>query len=86
MKKAYSKPEIVFENFSLTTSIAGNCEHIYTFARDICSIPDENGLGMNIFSTGVAGTTCVIDGSPDSKTYDGFCYHIPTETNNLFTS
>ena len=87
MKKAYSKPEIVFENFSLTTNIAGDCEEIYGFfARGTCGIPDSNGLGMKIFNTtpGV-NSDCVIQGGDDTL-YDGFCYHVPTETNNLFNS
>ena len=84
MKKVYSKPEIVFENFSLTTNIAGDCEEIYGFfARGTCGIPDSNGLGMNIFNEGTGN--CVIQGS-DDELYNGFCYHIPTETNNLFNS
>ena len=84
MKKAYSKPEIIFENFSLSTNIAGNCEEIFTFTRETCSIPDENGLGMDLFNT-VAGSSCNIQVGDDTL-YNGFCYHVPTENNNLFTS
>ena len=32
MKKTYSKPEIVFENFVLSTNIAANCDVIISTA------------------------------------------------------
>ena len=85
MKKNYSKPVIAFESFSLSQSIAANCENPFTLAaQDVCGIPDANGLGMNIFNPNTGGS-CVIDGS-GNETYNGFCYHVPTETNNLFNS
>ena len=85
VKKSYNKPEIYFESFSLSTSIASGCEVPFTLAaRNVCGIPDANGLNMNVFDPG-AGGTCVISGTGNEE-YNGLCYHIPTETNNLFKS
>ena len=86
MKKVYTKPEIMFESFTLSENIAGDCEQIYSLhALDICGIPDANGVGDTIFNVSASGTDCIVPGG-DSDTYNGFCYHIPTETNNLFNS
>ena len=80
MKKTYIKPEILFEDFTLSTNIAAGCDtKIDTTARDQCGY--EFG-GMVLFLTGIAGCSDVItDG-----TYDGFCYHNPSNLNNLFNS
>ena len=82
MKKLYTKPEITFEDFTLNTSIAGDCEvKTHTPAAEQCGIAFGD---INIFLDGHEGcTTTIIDGSKD---FDGLCYHVPTETNNLFNS
>lgn len=75
----------MFEDFTLSTNIAGDCEEIFDLqAQGVCGIPDAYGLGMNIFNTS-AGGNCFIQGG-DTDTYNGFCYHIPTESQNLFNS
>ena len=85
MKKTYSKPSVVIENFTLSTNVAGDCEKPFNLqAQFVCGIPDDNGVGMNIFDPSKGGS-CVIPGEDDAK-FDGFCYHIPTETNELFNS
>ena len=86
MKKEYTKPQIIIENFTLSTNLAADCEQPFNLqAQNICGIPDENGLGMSIFAAGVQGSDCKIPGNDEAK-YDGFCYHVPTENNNLFNS
>lgn len=86
MKKTYSKPQIVIENFTLSTNVAGDCEQPYTLqAQFICAIPDTSGAGLNLFSTAFSGD-CNVDGNGNTATYDGFCYHIPSEKNQLFNS
>lgn len=82
MKKVYRKPAIVFENFTLSTGIAGNCE-VKTNTPSQMQCPyGENDYGYPIFLDGVSA--CV------SKVQDGnnntFCYHIPIESNTLFNS
>ena len=88
MKKKYSQPDIAFDSFSLSTSIAGNCEFkTNTPAAEACSIPMD-GLG-NVFLTTIeackgAGNTPITD--EQSYAYNGFCYHVPVENANLFNS
>lgn len=82
MKKAYMKPEIMFESFSASENIAAGC--------DVVGIQDENGwrpdeqwdLG-SIFSDEVA---LICELTPTESGYDGLCYHAPSESYNLFTS
>lgn len=83
MKKAYLKPEIVFEDFSLSTSIAAGCEVIVpTPHSGTCGYAYEGGGGDTIFVTDVTGCGIKID--DDSN--NGFCYHVPIESNSLFNS
>lgn len=88
MKKVYSKPEIVFENFSLTTSIAGDCDvktATWGMNNEDCAM-DFSGIpvflsGMNICETGIAVENMGGDGD-----FNGICYHVPVDSNNLFNS
>lgn len=84
MKKAYSKPMIVFEDFSLTTSIAGDCERIVgNPSKGTCGIPGSDG--ETLFSETISG--CEFDWySQFGDEYNGFCYHVPTESYTLFNS
>ena len=87
MKKCYEKPEIFFENFSLSTCIASNCDEPFRLmAQYVCGIPDSNGLGMTIFTTSIDGSTCSVNGDGMDDTYDGFCYHVSAGGAMLFNS
>jgi hypothetical protein len=85
MKKPYSKPDIMFESFSLSSNIA---------LCDVrCNTPTENQCGyrfgaeMLFVSSVIACTTPVLDGSIHlGGRYDGLCYHNPHDQNNLFGS
>ena len=47
MKKAYSKPDIVFEDFSLSTNIAAGCEEnpsLYTETVNTCGVKWAAGV------------------------------------------
>lgn len=88
MKKTYTKPEIVFENFSLSTHVAGDCE-----TRTNTQTEGSCGYGMRGYTlfaynmsfcdtsenVGVAS-----DGSPIYN--DSICYHNPFDPGNLFNS
>lgn len=81
MKKTYSKPEIMFESFTMSTNIAAGCEKIFgLYARGSCGIPTSTP-GVIIFNSG----DCTDPGG-DEATYNGLCYHVPTEGDNLFNS
>ena len=78
MKKLYSKPEIMFESFTLSASIA-SCDNIIdTQSKDQCGIEGTGGIKM--FSHGI--TDCDFEASNDE--YDGFCYHVFDGTTSGF--
>ena len=80
-KRLYNKPEIVFEDFSLSTNIA-TCETKTNVPNNTeCGYVPE-GTTIPIFVNGITGCTKKVD----DDGYNGFCYHAPTEANNLFNS
>lgn len=78
MKKAYVAPEILFEDFTMSTSIAANCNILCNFVENVCGHETRNGV---VFTDDISG--CVYK-QPDG--FDGVCYHVPTESSDLFTS
>ena len=86
MKKAYFKPEILFEDFTLTTHIASDCEvKTNTPSQGQCGI---NASGINIFLEGMNG--CKDFGFVEVKpggdgSFGKICYHVPFGE-NLFNS
>lgn len=78
MTEKYVKPQIIFEEFSLNTSIAAGCELKTPLASSAenCGYPIRGGV---VF---VNGADCTIE----QDAYNGFCYHVPTEQSNLFNS
>lgn len=80
MKKIYSKPEIMFDSFTLTTNIAAGCgNRITTLAEGACGI-ELPGVGV-VFLDNVAGCK----DNPIAED-DMYCYHVPTENTKLFNS
>lgn len=82
MKKYYEAPQILFESFALTTDISAGCEAP-------TNLPSENQCGLDfsglmVFQTGMTGCEDIQISEGDS--WDGICYHVPTEDKNLFTS
>ena len=84
MKREYAKPIIVFEDFTLTTSIASGCEVKTNLqAMGNCGwIPSDRWNQGAIFMD--SSTGCAI--TPSQTVYDTLCYHVPTESYNLFNS
>ena len=81
MKKAYLKPEIIFEDFTLSESIAGDCDTIVNNStRGVCAYVTRTGLNVFMSSIDACSTT------EDDGDYNGFCYHNPIESQNLFNS
>lgn len=84
MKKAYVKPEIVFESFSLSQCIAAGCE--ITDPKDPLLL--VTGAGLNGGDGYAFSTSCDVDytnGGGDGE-YGSVCYHVPGETLNFFYS
>ena len=80
MKKTYSKPEIVFEDFTLSTAIAGPCGNpTSTPAAMQCGVSFG---GTTIFVANVTGCATKVE---DDGT-NGYCYNVPTADSNLFNS
>lgn len=81
MKKIYSKPEIMFESFTLSENIAGDCDvKVTTMAENICGYLDpRDPIRKPVFNSSISG--CERHPSEDTV-----CYHNPTETSNLFNS
>ena len=75
MKKLYSKPEIMFESFTLSTNIAGDCEiKTHTPAKGECAytIPGDefSSQEINVFIEKHICSTTKAEGE-----YDNLCYN-----------
>ena len=79
MKKPYVKPQVYFENFQLSASIAAGCKLISNAVEYSCPYTDPD-LEVTIF---VEGSTCQY-GPPGGN--DSVCYHPPAGNNVIFTS
>lgn len=86
MKKTYVKPEIMFEDFTLCSNIASTCESIVNNSnKGTCAIQSSGGI--NLFDGTIdACDYDTTDFGNASDTYNGFCYHVPTDTTTLFNS
>ena len=78
MKKAYSTPEIIFENFAMSTSVAAGCEKI--------ALNDKGEVQwgtLKIFTQTMDCRDQIIEGDDQ---YNKLCYHNPTDNYNVFYS
>lgn len=87
MKKTYSKPQIMFEAFTLSTNIASGCGVITKLPSEgTCGFtPERWPADVIIFNMDVSGSNCTT--APCGE-YDGLCYDNPSAGTgmNLFTS
>lgn len=87
MKKVYEKPAIVFESFALSENIAANCESIVgNPSKGTCAVIGTGGIALFDNTVGACVFTPTDMGYEKEDEYDGACYHVPTEYNNLFNS
>lgn len=79
MKKNYSKPEIFFENFSVSCSLA-SCEEKANSMENVCGYYMPS-LNKNVFVSGINGCKYTEVTPHDGNGLDGqfgtVCYHIP---------
>ena len=81
MRKLYSKPEVVFENFLISTNIAAGCVYKTNLQTEgNCGYDDDRGNGV-IFTLDVTG--CKYHNVEDS---DSLCYHNPSDYGAIFNS
>ena len=78
--RTYSRPDILFDSFSMCSAIASTCEASANFARDVCGV--EMTPSISLFLEGVTGCSWIVK----EEEYDGLCYHVPFDTNNVFNS
>ena len=85
MKKRYAKPEIMFEDFTLSTNIAGDCDtKTDTFGNSDCWLDFS---GLKVFLEGMNGCSDIkVTNYGGDGEFNGICYHVPLESNNLFNS
>ena len=85
MKKEYKKPVIVMEDFSLSTSIATECD-VET------GNPSYNECGMDmsgliVFLSSMGGCTHIkVDDIDGDGGYGDICYHVVAVGRNVFNS
>lgn len=84
MKKIYLKPEIMFESFTLSENIAGNCELKTNLPSSDagCGYPTRGGV---VFVEQII-SACDTPPNNGGDVHDGFCYHNPSDGSNLFNS
>lgn len=83
MKKTYEKPEVYFESFELSTSIATGCGVGYNHQNTNFSNGSTCYLifgTKRIFLTSTAGCT------KTDFDENQFCYHVPTSDSKVFSS
>ena len=89
MKKTYTKPEICFESFLMSTNIAGDCEVKPTTYGSYNMCGHEYGTEI-LFGTDLGGCKKYPNGrliAPGTGAFaDRLCYHTPTEASNIFNS
>ena len=79
MKKTYTKPQILIENFTISQSIAGDCNIIITNAtQGVCAYMDRGGNAVF--------TNLISDCTYKQTDGDSVCYNVPIATNDLFNS
>lgn len=87
MKKKYSKPDIMFESFTLSNCVAGACAG----GAELLAGDYECGKlfsdGNAVFGTGMTGCTIEVTMDQDGDGQWGeYCYHVPANLLNLFIS
>ncbi len=83
MKKAYSKPQIQFEDFTLSTNIAGDCEVPTNLpSNSTCGLDFS---GVTVFLEGMGGCTLEVDNLGGDGEFNQICYHVPYGQ-NIFNS
>lgn len=90
MKKAYMKPEIIFEDFSLSQNIATGCEEkIDTQSNNQCGIEWTDGTLFLSTMTDVCNSKFnPMDNGGGDGEWQGICYHVFSNKGerNLFNS
>lgn len=79
MKKIYSKPDVIFESFTMSTSIS-SCDVKAGFYSGECGV--QMTPTMFIFTIEASGCNM----KDKDGEYNGLCYHVPIDGNQVFGS
>lgn len=79
MKKEYKKPELLFDSFELSVSIATGC-----VGTPVGPTENTCGIGFGPYTLFLDGISGCADKVEDG--HNGYCYHVPNDTNKLFNS
>lgn len=76
----------MFESFLMSTNIAGDCEvKTHSPSNSTCGLSFSDG--SSVFLTGMNGCkTFEVTPENGDGMWNGICYHVPNDTNNLFNS
>jgi hypothetical protein len=87
LKKSYGKPDIVFDNFQMESSI-GACAKRTGPNPDKCGVLWAPPDTLFAEAPGIDSGACTIDVdiNVDTESYDGLCFHVPFDGMQLFTS
>ena len=90
MKKKYTAPGIYFESFSLSAAVTVNCDTVIdTQSLNMCGV--DTGIQYIFFDSMTScrdgkGAAFPFPIPKDDDGFNGLCYHVPTEGNQLFNS
>lgn len=85
MKKVYKKPEAFIESFTLCTNVAAGCEvKTDLLTENVLGCGYKYGRDEVVVFTDAMG--CVLTEVEEDGSYNGVCYHTPSDANNLFNS
>ena len=79
MKKEYKKPQIIYESFELSQSIAAGCEFVSSAMRGMCPVMTDLGFSVFITSYGC-------DYTPPNEDDDMLCYDVPSDSSQVYSS
>ena len=82
MKKNYEKPIFLFHDFEVSHNISAGCELISNHAENVCAIYTKEPGWEDVSVFAIEGGCMTPPANGDDKP----CYHIPSETYNVFTS
>ncbi len=94
--KVYSKPEIIFDDFSLSTNIAAGCEFKTNLQsqEEQCAylLGGDFGDGIAVFTDSMrmcvdsTNVSVGLTGAQYGSGNDMICYHVPNQDRNVFNS
>ena len=90
MKREYGKPEVLFENFSLSANIASSCGDALSYHGMDCmhhsnyADPSSCVFFENGFS--VFQNVAICDLQPDGQSWSKVCYHVIMDEMKAFSS